>query len=112
MKRFLFPILGMWLLLYGSFALVRPPLLDDADALHAEAAREILVTHDWVTLHVNGVRFLEEAPLLYWSTAASISGRHAFLLPSMRWRCFSSSSCSVGASSRLRRRASMLQSLF
>jgi 4-amino-4-deoxy-L-arabinose transferase-like glycosyltransferase len=78
MKRFLFPILGMWLLLYGSFALVRPPLLDDADALHAEAAREILVTHDWVTLHVNGVRFLEEAPLLYWSTAASfrIFGEH------------------------------------
>ena len=36
MKRFLFPILGLWVLLYGSFALVRPPLLDDTDALHAE----------------------------------------------------------------------------
>lgn len=78
MKRFLFPILGLWLLLYGSFALVRPPLLDDADAVHAEAAREMLVTHDWVTLHVNGVRYLEKAPLLYWSTAASFSvfGEH------------------------------------
>lgn len=71
MKRFLFPILGLWLLLYGSFALVRPPLLDDADALHAEAAREMLLTHDWVTLHVNGIRYLEKAPLLYWSVAAS-----------------------------------------
>jgi 4-amino-4-deoxy-L-arabinose transferase-like glycosyltransferase len=71
MKRFLFPILGIWLLLYGSFALVRPPLLDDADALHAEAAREILQTHDWVTLHVNRIRYLEKAPLLYWSIAAS-----------------------------------------
>ncbi|MGC1293991.1 MAG: glycosyltransferase family 39 protein [Alloacidobacterium sp.] len=78
MKRFLFPILGLWLLLYGSFALVRPPLLDDADALHAEAAREILLTHDWVTLHVNGIRYLEKAPLLYWSIAASfrIFGEH------------------------------------
>jgi 4-amino-4-deoxy-L-arabinose transferase-like glycosyltransferase len=78
MKRFLFPILGLWLLLYGSFALVRPPLLDDADALHAEAAREILVTHDWVTLHVNGIRYLEKAPLLYWSIAGSfaIFGEH------------------------------------
>jgi 4-amino-4-deoxy-L-arabinose transferase-like glycosyltransferase len=78
MKRFLFPILCLWLLLYGSFALVRPPLLDDADALHAEAAREILVTHDWVTLHVDGIRYLEKAPLLYWSTAASfrIFGEH------------------------------------
>jgi 4-amino-4-deoxy-L-arabinose transferase-like glycosyltransferase len=71
MKRFLFPILGLWLLLYGSFALVRPPLLDDADALHAEAAGEMLLTHDWVTLHVNGIRYLEKAPLLYWSIAAS-----------------------------------------
>ena len=78
MKRFLFPILGLWVLLYGSFALVRPPLLDDADALHAEAAREILLTHDWVTLHVNGIRYLEKAPLLYWSIAASfrIFGEH------------------------------------
>jgi len=71
MKRFLFPILGVWLLLYASFALVRPPLLDDADAVHAEAAREILLTHDWVTLHVNGVRYLQKAPLLYWSVATS-----------------------------------------
>jgi len=78
MKRFLFPIVGLWLLLYGSFALVRPPLLDDVDALHAEAAREMLVTHDWVTLHVNGIRYLEKAPLLYWSIAASfrIFGEH------------------------------------
>lgn len=78
MKRFLFPILGLWLLLYGSFALVRPPLLDDADAVHAEAAREIVLTHDWVTLHVNGIRYLERAPLLYWSVAASfrIFGEH------------------------------------
>lgn len=71
MKRFLFPIFGLWVLLYGSFALVRPPLLDDADALHAEAAREILHTNDWVTLHVDGVRYLAKAPLLCWSIAAS-----------------------------------------
>lgn len=78
MKRFLTPILGLWILLYGSFALVRPPLLDDADGVHAEAAREMLVTHDVVTLHVNGIRYLEKAPLLYWSIAASfrIFGEH------------------------------------
>ena len=48
-----------------------PPLLDDADSTHAEAAREMLLTHDWVTLHVNGIRYLEKAPLLYWSIATS-----------------------------------------
>jgi 4-amino-4-deoxy-L-arabinose transferase-like glycosyltransferase len=50
---------------------LRSPLLDDADATHAEAAREMLQRGDWVTLHVNGVRYLEKAPLLYWAVAAS-----------------------------------------
>ena len=37
-----------------------------------------MLTHDWVTLHVNGMRYLEKAPLLYWSIAASfgIFGQH------------------------------------
>jgi len=48
-----------------------PALLDDADSVHAEAAREILERGDWVTLHANGIRYLEKAPLLYWAMAAS-----------------------------------------
>jgi len=60
----------VWLAVYGS-ALFRPALLDDADSVHAEAAKEILARHDWVTLHVNGIRYLEKAPLLYWMMAAS-----------------------------------------
>jgi 4-amino-4-deoxy-L-arabinose transferase-like glycosyltransferase len=48
-----------------------PPLLDDADSTHAEAAREMFVTGDYVTLHVNGVRYLEKAPLPYWLVAIS-----------------------------------------
>jgi len=60
----------LWLVVYGS-ALFTPALLDDADSVHAEAAREILLRHDWVTLHVNGIRYLEKAPLLYWAIAAS-----------------------------------------
>jgi len=46
-----------------------PSLLDDADATHAEAAREMVTRGDYVTLHVNGVRYLEKAPLMYWSVA-------------------------------------------
>ena len=48
-----------------------PGLLDDADSTHAEAAREMVVTGDFVTLHVNGVRYLEKAPLPYWLVAVS-----------------------------------------
>lgn len=48
-----------------------PPLLDDADSTHAEAAREMLARGDYVTLHVNGIRYLEKAPLPYWLVAGS-----------------------------------------
>src|ERR1700730_16391395 len=54
---------------FGS--LFAPALLDDADSTHAEAAREMFVTGDYVTLHVNGVRYLEKAPLPYWLVAFS-----------------------------------------
>jgi 4-amino-4-deoxy-L-arabinose transferase-like glycosyltransferase len=70
-KRFLLVLLGFWFLLYGSFTLVNPPLLDDADSVHAEVAREMLLRHDYVTLYANGIRYLEKAPLLYWSMAGS-----------------------------------------
>jgi 4-amino-4-deoxy-L-arabinose transferase-like glycosyltransferase len=46
-----------------------PALLDDADSAHAEAAREMIERGDWVTLRLNGIRYLEKAPLLYWSIA-------------------------------------------
>ena len=59
-----------WALIYVS-GLFSPPLLDDADSVHAEAAREMLTRHDYVTLHANGVRYLDKAPLLYWLTAGS-----------------------------------------
>lgn len=59
-----------WLLIYVP-GLSRPGLLDDADSVHAEASREMLLNNDWVTLHVNGIRYLEKAPLMYWAVAAS-----------------------------------------
>ena len=64
-------LLALWIVFYASFTLFRPALLDDADSVHAEVAREMLLRHDWVTLYANGIRYLEKAPLLYWSMAAS-----------------------------------------
>jgi 4-amino-4-deoxy-L-arabinose transferase-like glycosyltransferase len=48
-----------------------PGLLDDADSTHAEAAREMVASGDYITLRINGVRYLEKAPLPYWLVAAS-----------------------------------------
>jgi 4-amino-4-deoxy-L-arabinose transferase-like glycosyltransferase len=62
----------IWLGVYlpGAF---RPSLLDDADSTHAEAAREMYLTHDYVTLHVNGIRYLEKPPLPYWLVSFGFS---------------------------------------
>ncbi len=68
----LLAVLLLWLATYASFALFYPALLDDADSVHVEVAREMLLRHDYVTLYANGIRYLEKAPLLYWSMAASM----------------------------------------
>src|SRR3954453_17910186 len=60
----------LWLAIYFA-AIFTPPLLDDVDTIHAEAAREMVLRHDWVTLYTDGLRYLEKAPLMYWGTALS-----------------------------------------
>jgi 4-amino-4-deoxy-L-arabinose transferase-like glycosyltransferase len=59
---------ALWLVLF-FVSLFSPPVLDDADGTHANAARQILRSGDWVTLRVNNVRYLEKAPLPYWIAA-------------------------------------------
>ena len=59
-----------WFLIYVP-SLFRPGLLDDADSVHAEASREMVLSGDWVTLHVDGIRYLEKAPLMYWVVAGA-----------------------------------------
>jgi 4-amino-4-deoxy-L-arabinose transferase-like glycosyltransferase len=63
-------LIALWAVIYMA-GLSHPALLDDADTVHAEAAKEMLQRHDWVTLYVNGIRYLEKAPLMYWGVAVS-----------------------------------------
>lgn len=63
-------ILSLWLVIFFA-SLFAPPLLDDADATHANAARNMALTGDLVTLKVNGIRYLEKAALPYWLDAIS-----------------------------------------
>ena len=46
-----------------------PSLVDDVDAVHAQMARTMLTSGDFVTAHLDGVPYLEKAPLLYWMIA-------------------------------------------
>ena len=63
-------LLAVWTAIY-IVDISRPPLLDDADSVHAEGAREMAVRNDWVTIYTDGIRYMEKAPLLTWSVATS-----------------------------------------
>jgi 4-amino-4-deoxy-L-arabinose transferase-like glycosyltransferase len=70
-RVFIVLIVLLWAVVYLS-TIFSPPLMDDADTVHAEAAREMVEHNDWVTLRINnGFRYLEKAPLTYWLVAAS-----------------------------------------
>jgi hypothetical protein len=45
--------------------------MDDVDAVQAQIARNMLSSGDWVTARLDGVVYLEKAPLVYWLIAAS-----------------------------------------
>ncbi len=52
--------------------IVSPPSLqDDVDAVQAQIARTMLVSGDWVTARLDGVAYLEKAPMVYWLMAGS-----------------------------------------
>src|SRR3974377_964210 len=46
-----------------------PSLMDDVDAVQAEIGKAMRVTGDWVTARLDGVLYLEKAPLIYWTIA-------------------------------------------
>jgi 4-amino-4-deoxy-L-arabinose transferase-like glycosyltransferase len=65
-------VLAAWLAFYAGFTLFTPALLDDADSVHVEVAREMLLRGNGVTLYANGIRYLEKAPVLYWAMAGAM----------------------------------------
>jgi 4-amino-4-deoxy-L-arabinose transferase-like glycosyltransferase len=69
-RRSIWIITLVWGMIYFA-GMFTPALLDDVDSVHAEAAREMLYRHDWVTLYTNGIRYLEKAPIMYWTIATS-----------------------------------------
>ena len=60
-----------WLVLQIG-GLFTPGLLDDVDSIYIEIAREMLRRHDFITPFINGVRFFDKPPLMYWMAAASM----------------------------------------
>ena len=45
--------------------------MDDVDAVQAQISRNMLDSGDWVSARLDGVAYLEKAPLVYWTMASS-----------------------------------------
>jgi 4-amino-4-deoxy-L-arabinose transferase-like glycosyltransferase len=56
---------------YAGCMISPPSLMDDVDAVQAQIARNMLSSGDWVTARLDGVAYLEKAPLIYWLIALS-----------------------------------------
>jgi len=52
--------------------LFTPGLLDDVDSVYIQIAREMLQRHDYVTPMIDGIRFFDKPPLMYWMAAGSM----------------------------------------
>ena len=78
--------LASWVLLAAIFAAVfvaslfTPPLMDDVDSSHAQAAQHFAESGDWVTAKIDGIRYIEKPPLPYWTVATlfHVFGQNVF----------------------------------
>jgi 4-amino-4-deoxy-L-arabinose transferase-like glycosyltransferase len=44
-------------------------LWDNSETVYGEVAREVMLTHDWVVMHVNGAPWFVQPPLFFWIAA-------------------------------------------
>jgi 4-amino-4-deoxy-L-arabinose transferase-like glycosyltransferase len=58
----------VWLYVLGVRTLVPPD-----EGRYAEMAREMLLTGDWITTRLNGIKYFEKPPLQTWMNAASFA---------------------------------------
>jgi len=64
-------IVAFWAILQIG-GLFTPGLLDDVDSVYIQIAREMLQRHDFVTPTIDGIRFFDKPPLMYWMAAGSM----------------------------------------
>ena len=64
-------VIAVAAVIFLGCAVSPPGLMDDVDSVNATIARNMLTSGDWVTGRLNGVLYVDKAPLNYWLMAAS-----------------------------------------
>jgi 4-amino-4-deoxy-L-arabinose transferase len=70
-KKYIIAVLGFYILGYLLFLGAQALFVPD-ETRYAEVPREMIAGGDWVTPHLDGVRYFEKPVLGYWVTAGSI----------------------------------------
>ena len=70
-KFLLFLVVLFTAAIYLGCVVSPPSLMDDVDAVQAQISKTMLLSGDWVTARLDGVLYLEKAPLIYWLIAIS-----------------------------------------
>jgi len=80
-KRYALLLLLAYLVIYILPLGVRPVMIPD-EARYAEIPREMITTGNWVSPHLNGLRYFEKPVLGYWLTGISMQlfGDNAFAM--------------------------------
>ena len=71
-------VLAFVVAIYFGCIISPPSLMDDVDAVQAQIARNMLSSGDWVSARLDGVLYLEKAPLIYWLIAIAYKLLGAF----------------------------------
>ncbi len=80
-QRYALILLLMYLIIYIMPLGVRPVMIPD-ETRYAEIPREMMTTGNWVSPHLNGLRYFEKPVLGYWVTGISMQvfGDNAFAM--------------------------------
>ena len=89
--------LGVALVAAGLYlvGLGAAPFLDPPEGFHAAIAREMALARDWLTPRIDGVRYVDQPPLLHWLTSASFGAAGASPFAARLWPALAAVGCAA-----------------
>ncbi|HXL45858.1 MAG TPA: phospholipid carrier-dependent glycosyltransferase [Candidatus Binatia bacterium] len=89
--------LGVALVAIGLYlvGLGAAPFLDPPEGVHAEIAREMRLARDWITPRIDGVRYVDQPPLLHWLVSVSFGAAGVTPFAARLWPALATVGCAV-----------------